>query len=120
MKPVSVVILLLCGAMPAIAQERHPTVQKVIEIAVSNHVVRAKCPRLSINPQLVALAVMAVGFAGRQGELDAVKEDEILALAEAAKQASQMTSAECGGLSSQAIPDPLDASKTMPVFVTAE
>lgn len=106
-----------CLTTPVEGQERHPTVQKVVEIAVMNHVVRAKCPGWSVNPSLIALAVMAVGFSGQQAQLDSVKEDDVFALAESAKKNSLIDSVACDNLLSHTIDNPLEAGKSIPVFI---
>lgn len=116
---ISVIVAVAIAALlqPAVAAERSPLVQKVIELGIARQVVPAKCPGWSVNPQVIALAVMAVGIAGQQKQLEAVTPDEVFRLAEEAKKASLLGAQECEQLNNQSIPDPFNAGKSVPIFL---
>ncbi|HEV2556852.1 MAG TPA: hypothetical protein VGV17_24130 [Bosea sp. (in: a-proteobacteria)] len=99
------------------SQERSPLVSKVVELGVAQQVVGAKCPGWSLNQEVIALAVMAVGLAGQRAQLDAVTEAEVSALAEQAKKTSLMESSQCNDLAGQMIADPLNPNRSIPVFL---
>lgn len=101
----------------ALAEERSPLVQKIVELGIANQVVPAKCPGWSVNPQVIALAVMAVGLAGQQKQLEAVTQDEVFQLAEEAKKASLLDAQQCEQLKSQSIPDPFNTGNSIPLFL---
>ncbi|SIP95157.1 hypothetical protein [Bosea sp. TND4EK4] len=114
------IAMVVWGALPVQAQQRHPMVSKVIEIAVAGRVVAAKCPGWTINPKVTALAAMAASFAGQQAALDAVREEEIQALTERAMKSSLTTPSECATLSGQTMPDPFSEGRTVALFVHAQ
>lgn len=109
-------VLSLATPQAVRSQERSPLVSKVVELGVAQQVVGAKCPGWSLNQEVIALAVIAVGLAGQQAQLDAVTEAEVSALAEQANKASLSDSSQCSDLASQTIADPLNPSRTIPMF----
>lgn len=102
------------------SQERSPLVWKVVELGVAHQVVAAKCPGWSLNQEVIALAIMAVGLAGQQAQLDAVTEAEVTALADQAKKASLSDAPQCNDLGNQMIADPLNPNRSIPVFSRPE
>lgn len=118
--PMATTVVAAMFLQPALAEDRSPLVQKVVELGIAAHVVPAKCPGWSVNPQVVALAVMAVGIAGQQAQLEAISQDEVLRSAEEAKKASLLDSRQCEQLETQSIPDPFNPGKSVPLFLRSK
>ncbi|RXT52930.1 hypothetical protein B6S44_19515 [Bosea sp. Tri-44] len=114
--------LLISGASPALAQERHPLVTKFIELRVAARVVSDKCEGWSLNPAVGALMSTVIGFAGLAHQVERIDEAEIAGIADrsiAEHWQSDRVAEQCEAARTLTMPNPVKPEETLPLFVQA-
>ncbi len=120
MKRAIFALALAVTSSSAIAQERHPLLEKAIELGVANSVVVEKCKGWSLNPTLMAQMLVAIGLSGLTEQFERIDPAEIVARAERAKAdgwTQETTGPRCAAIQQTTMPNPVKPGETIPVFV---